>query len=140
MDRFTIYKMYLKNIDLPSNRKFGLFFSTIFFLIAAYFHWNSLSYSSLFIVFGICFLIITILNEKLLLPLNKLWMYIGFLLGMIIRPVIMAVIFLLIFTPIAIVFKLFGRDELRLKRKDKSSYWVLRKPNARGYESFKEQF
>ena len=69
-------------------------------------------------IFGI-FLIITITNADALLPLNKLWMKFGILLGMIISPIIMGIIFFVIFTPIAILMRLSGRDELRLRFKKK---------------------
>ena len=71
-------------------------------------------------IFGI-FLIITITNADALLPLNKLWMKFGILLGMIISPIIMGIIFFVIFTPIAILMRLSGRDELRLRLKKKKN-------------------
>ena len=89
-------------------------------------------------IFGI-FLIITITNADALLPLNKLWMKFGILLGMIISPIIMGIIFFVIFTPIAILMRLSGRDELRLRLKKKKTHWINREP-LKVFDSFKKQF
>ena len=63
----------------------------------------------------------------------------GFLLGIIVSPIIMGLIFFGIFTPIAILMRLFGRDELRLRFKKQSSHWVI-KDNDLQSETFKQQF
>ena len=85
------------------------------------------------------FLVTTIINAKILLPLNKLWMKFGILLGMIISPIVMGIIFFGIFTPISITMMLFGRDELRLRFKKKKTHWVNRKTNKE-IDSFKNQY
>ena len=127
-------------IKLPSNRKFGLFFAAIF-LIASFYSYYIGSEIMVYILGTICgiFLIITIVNADVLLPLNKLWMKFGILLGMIVNPIIMGIIFFGIFTPIAIVMRLFGRDELRLRFKKKKTHWINRKA-FNVFNSFKKQF
>ena len=107
--------MNFSEIKLPSNRKFGFFFTAIFLVITIYLYYIN---SELVYIYGIIcfvFLIVTILKANALLPLNKLWMRFGILLGMIISPIIMGIIYFGIFTPIAIIMRLFGRDELRIK-------------------------
>ena len=88
---------------------------------------------------GIIFLVITILKAELLLPLNKLWMKFGLLLSFIVGPIVMGLIFFGMFTPIAFLMRLFGRDELSIKLNHKTSYWVNRKIKEQT-ESFKNQF
>lgn len=130
--------MTLSNINLPTNKKFGYFFTSIFVLVSIYFFIGSiLSWAILFAFTGMILFVITFLKEDLLLPLNKLWMRFGFLLGKIINPLVLGMIFFLIFTPIAFLMRLIRRDELRLKFKNKTSHWILRSQQK---ESFKNQF
>ena len=85
------------------------------------------------------FLVITIINAKILLTLNKLWMKFGIFLGMIVSPIIMGIIFFGIFTPIAILMRFSGRDELRLRFKKQKTHWINHK-NSTKFDSFKKQF
>lgn len=128
------------NIELPSNQKFGYFFSFIFVIVSIYFYFREINMA--FYALGSCsivFFIITFFNADILMPLNKLWMTFGLFLGMIISPIVMGLIFFLIFTPIGILMKLFGRDELLLKFKIKPSYWSKRKEDIYS-NSFSKQF
>ena len=132
--------MKLSEIELPSNRKFGFFFTLVFSVAAAYFYnfvnmtW---AYSSIAVAF--IFLVITLVKNEILLPLNKLWMLLGLLLGMIVSPIVLGVIFFGLFTPIAFFMKLCGRDELQLKFNKKPSHWISRSEPIKP-ESFKQQF
>ncbi len=95
-----------------------------------------------FYVLGACsivFFIVTLLKAEILKPLNKLWMGFGLVLGMIVSPMVMGVIFFMIFTPIGILMRLFGRDELLLQFKAKSSYWIKRHEDIHS-NSFRRQF
>lgn len=132
--------MSFSNIELPSNRKFGLFFSLVFFIAASYSHYvHGSNWSYTLASICIIFFVITVIKANVLLPLNKLWMQFGLLLGMVVSPVVLGVIFFGIFTPVALGMRLFGRDELRLKFKRKSSHWVSR-TEALQPDSFKNQF
>jgi len=132
--------MNFSEVKLPSNRKFGFFFTAIFLLASFYSYYldNEVMVYTLSTICGI-FLIITIINADALLPLNKLWIKFGILLGMIINPIIMGVIFFGIFTPIAILMRISGRDELRLRFKKKKTYWIKRK-TFKVFDSFRRQF
>ena len=132
--------MKFSEIELPSNKKFGFFITFIFAAAAAYFY-NSenMTWSLVFVAVSFKFLVITMIRDALLLPLNKLWMRFGFLLGMIISPLVLGVIFFGLFTPIAMLMRLSGRDELRLKLSNKSSHWISRSEPIKS-ESFKNQF
>ena len=126
---------------LPSNKKFGLFFSIVFLLIGIYYYFLSvIILAILFLSLALFFLILTITRPKLLLPLNKLWMRLGLILGSIISPIMLGIIFFGLFTPIAILMRLFSRDELRLKLKPQSSFWRIRDTSKQVVESFKNQF
>ncbi|MDB9872194.1 SxtJ family membrane protein [Alphaproteobacteria bacterium] len=132
--------MKIPELELPSNRKFGFFFSIVFFIFATYFLYRqsqTIAYSLFFI--AILFIVISFFKSDLLLPLNKLWMRFGFILGMIVSPIIMGIIFFGLITPYAIIMRIMGRDELRLKKTNNESYWILRSQNL-PQTDFKRQF
>ena len=132
--------MKFSEIELPSNRKFGFFFTFVFAVAAAYFYYSAnISWAYLFIGAASIFLLVTLTKSDALLPLNKLWMRFGFLLGMIVSPIILGIIFFGLFTPIAILMRLSGRDELRLKFSPKMSYWITRSEPIKS-DSFKHQY
>ena len=132
--------MKFSEIKLPSNRKFGFFFSTIF-LLASFYSYFIDSKIMVYLLGTICgiLLIITIINADILLPLNKLWMKFGILLGKIFSPILMGIIFFGIFTPIAIFMRFSGRDELRLRFKKQKTHWINRKTLDK-VDLFKNQF
>tara|TARA_Y200000002_G_scaffold376827_2_gene381311 strand:+ start:755 stop:1156 length:402 start_codon:yes stop_codon:yes gene_type:complete len=133
--------MDISKAELPSNKKFGFFFSSVFLICAIYFFYtNQLTYSLGFFSFAIIFIYISIVKDGLLLPFNRLWMRFGMLLGMIISPIILAILFFLIFTPIAIVMKIFKRDELILKSRNADSFWRQRIHESPNAKSFTQQF
>ena len=128
------------DIKLPSNKKFGFFFTFIFSIAAAYFYIsNDFSWAYAFGTASLIFLFFTAVKDDILLPLNKLWMRFGFLIGIIVSPFVLGIIFFGIFTPIAFVMQLCGRDELRLKFSKKPSHWISRNKPIKP-ESFKQQF
>ena len=128
------------NIELPSNKKFGYFFTFIFLCSSTYFYFEKISF--VFYALGlisIIFFFITTFKADILRPLNKLWMSFGLILGLIVSPIVMGVIFFLIFTPIGILMRLFGRDELLLRFINKPSYWIKRDENIQS-NSLRNQF
>jgi len=103
-------------IELPSNRKFGFFFTFIFAVLATYFSYiESTVFLYSFAITSVLFFTITLVHAESLSRLNRLWMAFGLLLGKIVSPVVMGIIFFGLFTPISLLMRLFGRDELRLK-------------------------
>jgi hypothetical protein len=132
--------MELSNIKLPSNKKFGYFFTFIFGLSAVYFYSKELiSWSYIMLLASAVFLFIAFAKADILLPLNKLWMSFGLILSMIVSPLFLGAIFFGIFTPIALVMRLSGRDELRLKFYKKPSHWIVCRETIKS-DSFKHQF
>ncbi len=132
--------MKFSEIELPSNRKFGFFFTFVFAVAAAYFYnATNMTWAYIFGAASLIFLVVTAVKADILLPLNKLWMRFGLLLGMIVSPIVLGIIFFGLFTPIAFVMRLSGRDELRLKFSKKASHWISRSEPIKS-ESFKHQF
>jgi len=133
-------KTNLSTIKLPSNKKFGYFFSVIFLITATYFLYSSgKTVGYLLIILALVFFVTTFINAEVLYPLNKLWMHFGILIGKIISPVVLGFIFFGLFTPYSIIMRIMGRDELRLKKLKNDSYWILRSKDT-PQTSFKRQF
>ena len=115
----------MDDIKIGSNKSFGIVFSIVFLLIAIYPLINSEGLRVWSLIIAIIFLFLGLINSKILTPLNKLWFKFGILLGKIVSPIIMGVIFFLVVTPIGLLMRLFGKDVLNLKlNKKESSYWV----------------
>ena len=132
--------MKLSEIELPSNRKFGFFFTFVFAVIGAYFFYSEImTWAYAFIIAAMTFLVVTLVKSDALLPLNKLWIRFGLLLGMIVSPIVLGVLFFGLFTPIAVLMRLSGRDEMRLRFSRKASHWITRSEPIKS-ESFKHQF
>ena len=132
--------MKFSEVELPSNRKFGFFFTFVSALAAIYFYYSAnVTWTYVFIAAALAFLLVTLTKSDALLPLNKLWMRFGFLLGMIVSPIVLGFIFFGLFTPIALLMRISGRDELRLKFNEKASHWISRGEPINS-ESFKNQF
>ena len=114
----------MDNIKVGSNRSFGIVFFIVFFLIATYplLSEGDLRLWSLFI--SIIFLILGILNSKILSPLNKIWFKFGIFLGKIVSPLVMGLIFFVVVTPIGILMRFLNKDLLNLKFNKSSTYWI----------------
>ena len=133
--------MKLSDVKLPTNRSFGFLFSVIFLTTSIFLLINNvviIGYTIL--ALAILFFLITIINSDILLPLNKAWMQFGLILGIIISPIVLGVIFFGLFTPYSLVMKLFGRDELRIKLLERSSHWKERSKDESKTDAFKHQF
>ena len=121
-----------------SNKSFGILFFIVFLIIGFWplLNENEIRFWAVFV--GIIFLVLGLINSNLLTPLNKFWVKLGEVLGKIIAPIIMFLIFMLVVTPTAILVRLFRKDLLSLKMDKKiHSYWVQRKKNL---GSMKKQF
>tara|TARA_X000000950_G_scaffold32712_1_gene35169 strand:+ start:1243 stop:1629 length:387 start_codon:yes stop_codon:yes gene_type:complete len=110
-----------------TNRGFGVVFFVVFLAIGIYpiLIGDEIKYWSLII--SIIFLILGILNSKVLTPLNKIWFRFGILLGKIISPLVMAIIFFFVVTPIGLLMRFIGKDVLNLKFNNDKSYWIEKK-------------
>ncbi len=129
------------NNKMPTDKKFGYFFSVVFTLIALYSYWQDLkNFAFLALIVSFLFAAVTLFAPKVLSPLNRIWYELGMLLGKIFSPIILGVIFFLMITPISLLTRLFGRDELKINKLSLKSYWVDRSPPGPSSDSFKNQF
>lgn len=127
-------------VKLGSNRSFGLVFCAAFTLIALLplisghpVRWWSL-------VVAAVFLLVALAAPAVLAPLNRLWAKVGLLLSKIVNPVIMALLFFVVITPIGLIMRALGKDPLRLKTTGETSYWIVRTPPGPKPETMKDQF
>ena len=111
-------------IKIGSNKSFGIVFFTVFLIIAIWPLLNGYEIRYWSLIISIVFLLLGILNSKILTPLNKIWFKIGILLGNVISPIVMSIIFFLVVTPTSFIMKILGNDLLNLKKNTKSSYWI----------------
>ena len=130
------------NSKLPSNKKFGGLFFLIVSIIAIrdYFALGLSFNFVLLVLIASLFGLASILNSKILTPLNRAWFLLGQFLGKIVSPIVLGTIFFLLITPIGLIGKLFGRDELKLKKQLCETYWTDPVGSTSDSASFKNQF
>ena len=117
----------MTKINISSNRNFGLVFFIVFLIISFWPLTNIESIRVWSIIISLIFLILGLLNSKLLTPLNKIWFKFGMILGGVVAPIVMGIIFFSVVTPIGIIMKITGKDLLNKKyNKKKKTYWIKR--------------
>lgn len=125
----------------PSNQKFGLFFAFVFAMLAAYYYYEGRHEVAIFAVIAAgIFAISALIAPQILTPLNILWNKLGVLLGRVVSPMVLCIIFFFLITPISLIMRMCGRDELRLRPRSVDSYWIDRDPPGPEKDSFKNQF
>ena len=130
--------LHESKIKTSSNRNFGLVFFFVFLIVSLWPLLNGEPFRIWSIVIAIIFLILGLMNSKLLTPLNKLWFKFGLFLGSIVSPIIMGIVFFLVITPTGFVMKIMGKDLLNKKKdNDKKSYWINR---SKTKSTMKQQF
>ena len=125
-------------IKISSNRSFGIVFFIVFLIISIWplINDNALRIWSIYI--AIIFLILGLINSKLLTPLNVLWFKFGKLLGLTISPIVMGIVFFIVVTPTGFIMKIFGKDILNKKYNNKTkSYWINKEKTK---STMKQQF
>jgi len=134
----------INTIKLPKDKIFGLFiaFSCIFLYTYGYFFKDwSIKQLSFLAAVTVFFAFTSFAAPKILRPLNWLWYQIGTMLGKVVSPVVLGIIFFCILTPVSLLTRMFGRDALRLKKVVSSNtHWINRDPPGPEPESFKNQF
>ena len=124
-------------ITQKQNIVFGVLFFALFLIIGLFPLKSGENIRVWSIFLSLIFLIISIVKPKLFTHLNKLWIEFGILLGKIISPIIMMLVFFIIITPTGLLLRIFGKDVMRLKKNKNSSYWIDRRDNA---QSMKNQY
>ncbi|WP_342734255.1 SxtJ family membrane protein [Bradyrhizobium sp. B117] len=127
---------------LPTDRRFGFTFCVVFLASGAYAAFKghgAAAYALLFSI-SVAFGGVALTVPRILAPLNLLWFFFGELLGRIVSPLILGIIYFWLLVPIALVARLLGRDELHLKRRPVASYWISRNLPGPTGQSFTHQF
>ena len=133
--------MQISPSSLPSNQKFGWFFVGVFILVATYFLWRgSATWAWPLYSLSFIFFVITLLSPERLSPVNRLWFRLGIFQGKVISPIVLGIMFFTLITPVALITRIFGRDELKLRKRSTNSYWTTRIPAGPAKDSFKNQF
>jgi hypothetical protein len=129
-------------VRLPSERSFGLLFAAVF---AGFAGWSW--YASLPVLAGtlgvgaVALLAIAFGAPKLLALPNRLWFKLGMALNAVVSPIVLFVMFAVMFVPVALVMRIAGRDSLKRRfEPGAATYWVDRHPPGPPPESFKQQF
>ncbi len=111
-----------------TNKSFGLLFFIVFLILGLWPLKNGESLNYYLLLISLIFLILGIFNSSLLTPLNKIWVKFGEILGLIIAPIVMAIVYFIILTPVSLIVRLFGKDLLGINFvKNLKSYWIERK-------------
>ena len=130
--------LHESKIRIGSNRNFGLVFFFVFLIVSLLPLLKEEPFRIWSIVIAIIFLILGLMNSKLLTPLNKLWFKFGLFLGYLVSPIVMGLIFFAVITPTGFIMKIMGRDLLNSKYDDKKkSYWINRDKSK---STMKQQF
>jgi hypothetical protein len=110
--------------NTSTNRSFGIIFFIFFLIISLWPLLNDEEIRVWALIVSLIFLILGILKPYLLTPFNRIWIRFGFVLGGIISPIIMGVIFFAIVTPTGFLMRIFSKDFLNLKKNSSKSYWI----------------
>lgn len=126
---------------MTENKNFGWFFVLVFFLLATYAWIKDWGMAALAVAICTIFLAVvtSFFSQALTMPRHR-WHQLGLLLGKIVSPLVLGLIFFVLITPVSLVTRLFGRDELKMKKRNVESYWVDRLPPGPPSDSFKNQY
>ena len=129
-------------VNSASDRSFGVMFGFIFIIIAVIMRLrdNPQNIQLLFLALSFLTFLISFTRPSLLSTPNKLWMKFSLLLARFVSPIVLGVLFYVLISPLALVLRLFGRDELRLKTKKVATNWQSRQINGYSLDSFKNQY
>ena len=128
-------------VKTSSDRSFGFVFAVVFALIAL---WPLLDdaaprWWALWVAGG--FILLALAAPQLLAPANRLWTRFGLLLGRVVNPLVMGLLFFLVVTPTGLLMRAFGKDPLRLKwDHEAKSYWIERSPPGPAPDGMPRQF
>ena len=114
----------MDEVKIGSNKSFGVVFFIVFLIIGTYPLLSDNEVRLWSLIISIIFLILGLLNSKLLTPLNKIWFKFGISLGKIVSPLVMGLIFFFVVTPIGILMRILKKDLLNLKFNKKTTYWI----------------
>ena len=124
-----------------SDRSLGFTFAAFFALLAVWPWLRHKSFHSGWLILSAVFLLIGWLAPGLLHPVARLWAGLGRLLQRIVNPIVTSLIFYLVFVPMGLVFRLLGKDPLRMKiERNAETYWMRRNPPGPAPQTMRNQF
>ena len=126
-----------KNDKLENNKSFGILFFIVFILVSVWPLKNGEDLRIWSLLISLVFLFLGLINSKILTPLKSVWIKFGYLLGNIISPVVMGIIYFLVLTPTGIIMRLLGKDILKLNKNKLNTYWEKKSKNQ---STMKNQF
>lgn len=130
-----------QHVEGSSDRSFGLVFAAAFLVIAGIplFHGEAIRWWA--VGMAAVFALVALIRPALLAGLNRLWIKLGILLGKVVSPIALSILFYVVVTPIGVIMRLTGKDPLRLKfEPDAESYWIPREPPGPPPGSMNNQF
>tara|TARA_B100000945_G_scaffold186833_1_gene149878 strand:- start:1468 stop:1848 length:381 start_codon:yes stop_codon:yes gene_type:complete len=126
----------MKN-EKTSNKSFGILFFIVFLIIGLWPILTSNDVRLWSLAISVIFLILGLINSSILEPFKNSWIKLGELLGKIIAPIVMGLVFFTVLTPISFILRIFGKDLLKIKYLKDKTYWIKREKNV---GSMKKQF
>lgn len=126
---------------LPSNRSFGWTFTGIFVVAGFYGAWMGAAELAALLVLALLTALVTLTKSSWLTPVNRAWMKFGELLGRVVSPIVLGVIFFVVFAPVGVLMRAFGRDVMcRRFEPALRSYWAKRDPPGPADDSYRNMF
>lgn len=131
-----------KILNPTSDRKFGYFFAFIFAIVALYYlllHFYSFIWL-IFLFLASIFALTAFYRPNFFYKLNTIWFLLAIILGHVLNPIVLGALYFLVLTPVALITKLFGRDELMLNKSDQTTYWLVKDQTLKNSQSYRDQF
>ena len=127
--------------QLPSNRSFGFLFVVVFAFFGGLSFLGAGTWWPLLVGLSVLTALVTLIAPGVLTPLNRAWMKLGELMGRVVNPIVLGVLFYGVITPFGIARQLFGADPMKRKFDPAAkTYWIERDPPGPGADSFNNQF
>ncbi|SVC44594.1 uncharacterized protein METZ01_LOCUS297448 [marine metagenome] len=133
----------IKNIKSEKSdlRNFGIIVGIILLIISGFLFWKEKESFQIFLAIGIILFLTAIALPSVLKPVYWIWMIFAIILGWIMTRVILSLMFYVVFTPIGLILRFFGKQFLELRwDKSKESYWNFRTNEHLKKENYEKQF
>ncbi len=128
-------------MQLPSNRSFGSLFVVVFGFFGLNSYLRSGDWWPVLAGLAVLTALVTLFAPGVLTPLNRAWMKLGDLMGRVVNPIVLGLLFYGVITPFGVARQLFGADPMKRKFEPAlKTYWVDRDPPGPAADSFPNQF